>query len=747
MEKNNTPIGDETFINAVRQACSTVECFYDFNYVSHRALGRTLLPDEPKYRQMIKNGNTHVCVFEELDEKGIWDPDRRERFNNNFVMYLDGLPKRSGADRWRARLGRAKKGDYAEARIRLKAMMAYIWSRNDFSRDVPVYLTSVLDRFFPATDCAEGEMMTAEETDAVLNEIRVEEYEWKGYRLLRKLEDLPEHKGLFERLQTADLGDGKGADLEKALIGFPGDFGEGDFSLRIAQCLYRAYKEHKAVEEKIKCLDIQRKNGQNDSDGISSGAARKLVELAVRLGDIRNGRYMQGFSEESGRMDEIIYWFLSQKKEKRKAFPVLEPLFALMENCEFESIRVSADPAKNCHYANAERNRAITKLKVYALLGFSAVLGSSAAAAGVVESRRQERMEEISGYLQKDMEERIKRLEFRGDGSYTLKEDEKVSTFNRMVDSTTAMILERYETKSIDEVELKAMVSEFMLKHEHLIPLDTVRDYRLQIAYIADRFFIEKKLFLRRRGVESNFPYENDLVRDYRQEILKLSQMPDLADRITREEMSLFREEDSVKFHFDEGCTDAVPIQWVLNRGREIESGLYPITIFREEGEGGDEYELYVRHTGEEWTKCKPYPKRLPPRSYFYATKNAHKPRERFSSSEPEALSLITGQEAARALVELYRGFNRTQLGPYFNVLKGLSGEPDLQVAENDLPPGAKIIRPADFWGRPGYEFAAYPKGYPFDHTNPNYHLLAKKDGEKTYSVEIAREALDNLGF
>ncbi|MBU0727442.1 hypothetical protein KKA95_02035, partial [Patescibacteria group bacterium] len=236
---------------------------------------------------------------------------------------------------------------------------------------------------------------------------------------------------------------------------------------------------------------------------IPSASHYGIAEIAMRLADIKNGRYIHGGAERQQKYDLIIRKIIQGKEGGYKNINELEPLFEAMQGCRFETMHLKT--AEN--YYELQRRAVVARSRIGIILALLlASLGAAYLLGRYDEHRKQE---EADALVESDLEGELKNITMHRGGGFgsELSKEWNVSEFNEIVNEALVDIGHRYNLSD----EMLEDIKPFLQKHF----LDNKR--RISTIYggntfvrvdIEDSFVQENDLYFKSKGVVPGRPYQ-----------------------------------------------------------------------------------------------------------------------------------------------------------------------------------------------------------------------------------------------
>jgi hypothetical protein len=319
---------------------------------------------------------------------------------------------------------------------------------------------------------------------------------------VKSLDDFPEHKELLDALRVQKNSENNEVYLDKALrTDEPVDFTSGPeprvTPLKIAQCLYMGATEDQVFMNKI-AKGIPGKLKEEDGEE-SPKYGYSLTEIAIRLYEIINGRYIHGGASRQAVYDYVIMGLINQP-DKHKA-PSLQPLIQLLKGKKFETMHLDTD--KNPHRQKSRKKRARRQILAATILG-----AAVAAAPGVAENRYEAYKEsQAREMISAVVKERIRGMRM-GFEHFSMDMTEDVIK-GRLESAIEEMEIRFGISKEQQgELNLPALLMQFMLENSNLVEWPGSEN-KSNEALVLDLFIRQNAILLRSRGVNIERPYDN----------------------------------------------------------------------------------------------------------------------------------------------------------------------------------------------------------------------------------------------
>lgn len=288
----------------------------------------------------------------------------------------------------------------------------------------------------------------------------------------------------------------KVVDIEKALGGALLEFGENPSSLQIARCLYEATKASAVFLNIIKnCLP---EHLQNNQDANTAKLYYAIIEIAIRLKEILQGRFIHGGAARQGKYDEIISKIITGKYSKISS---LEGLMKIFQGKRFETLHL--DTQKNYYQQKSVRIRAAARLAVITALAGS-VIGGAYATGRQHEQQEHARRAKL---VENKLDDQLKDTTFYWDGRWPIDKKNNVNHLLNIVKEMKEQLALRYQLNSKIQDELEPFLLEFLLRDK--ANLNSFDWTHASLIDAVDLFVKEKVIYFKSRGVEVTKPYNH----------------------------------------------------------------------------------------------------------------------------------------------------------------------------------------------------------------------------------------------
>jgi len=315
---------------------------------------------------------------------------------------------------------------------------------------------------------------------------------------IRFLEDSEEHMALFDSMRaTRDLNNGE---LDLDLMFEKGSFSlDNPSSLDIAYFLYLASSESEDFFSQFKEA-VPKKLIEEHEVKISSNYYA-LFEVAIRLWEILNGRYIHGGADRQEKYDGIIRSILVNNKKLRK-IKSLVPVLDLFNGTGFETLHLSSE--KNYFKLSKSAIVAKTKMAIYALL-FLGALGSVYQLGVYNERKKQQEIEEM---VDSEVGGRLDDLEICSYdfGTYCVENGYNLEIFNESVLAMENVFVARYSVpEGVVDNKFRALLKQYLIENREI--LSSFIDGYADVENEVDKFVFKNSIYLISSGLESFKPY------------------------------------------------------------------------------------------------------------------------------------------------------------------------------------------------------------------------------------------------
>lgn len=555
---------------------------------------------------------------------------------------------------------------------------------------------------------------------------------------ITNLDAIPVHRELLDVLRQNRNDQTNEVYLDNVLRSDqPIDFSSGPeprvTPLKIARCLFMGTMEDPAFMNKIakgipgKLKDV--KEYEIPKFGYS------LTEIAIRLYEIINGRYIHGGASRQAVYDYVITGLLNQPNKHRA--PSLQPLLQILREKKFETIHLDTD--KNPHKKITGKKRAKRQLLTAAMLG-TAVAAMPPIVENRIEAHKEARAEEAISSVVK---QRIKAMRIGFERFSSPMNPEFIrSRLEYLIDEIEI----RYGIAKNDQITLNfpALLQQFMLDRKELMEYPNGSTAR-NTSLVVDLFIRENDILLKGKGINIERPYNN--LWPYKDLLLKAAE-GDAPPEIAKETDQLMRAS------YDHPVTDmsGMPkkIGIFRSHGMEYETTSTEYALFIYE-QNGERFLLAREHV--EAGKLHFYNKEGSGERLVESLRYKNEMRKRMKATTS------LGRKAAQEWVTEMKRFDASVLYPYRDRIATTSEiednmigshnpdyEPTHEKTYNSFyggPYEEESVTYRDSFGAFTYEITPWKCATGFDNvTNQSYYgdcVYARKSGNKTYGLLTAK--------
>ena len=466
--------------------------------------GEHFLMQVPDWLLSVDTENVYGYIHREVKTP------REERFSQingqNHAVYIGKIPKERS--KWREIFDMPDEFQYEPklyTREVITALTKGIAYYAEPGTKIRFVICRALSELFNGTNDVENSLTDEEETKLIREEAK---------RILRNADMVEvvsmegEHKAFFDILRrSVDSQTGK-VDPKKAFEGE--EVSDSPNTLLFAKAIYAEALASADFRERIRqCVPSRIKYGlQTADDQLTSEECYAISEIAIRLADILNGRFIHGGVDRQGIYDGII-----QNIIRGRSVGKLKQHFT---DKHFEVVHLVG---KENPY-DALRKRTNARIRAVVQLSFPLLL----VAAGVAECTAIEHRKELAAEeaLTVKMEESMPRFSFVRDlGTASLiaevgkdaatedvKNKEKLNAFTDMIDSMLIEMQCRYDLMPMETQRLREIFVDFCLSRPK--EMSDVYRHPSRRSLLIDKFFNDHPSSLKGAGIRMpREPFEN----------------------------------------------------------------------------------------------------------------------------------------------------------------------------------------------------------------------------------------------
>jgi hypothetical protein len=312
------------------------------------------------------------------------------------------------------------------------------------------------------------------------------------------IEEEPLHKDLFAKLRSSVDPETKIVDSEKAFETEEKiELSENASSLQIARFLYKVSQEDDRFNEALRHAVPGR---LKESDNTEYYA---LTEIAIRLAEILNGRFVHGGVERQEVYDVIVERILKGKKGSYKNIEAFEPLFKLFEGKRFETVHLKT--GENYYELKKKRNLARVRILLIMALAGGGAWGAYEGGRYQEKKEQKARAEQID----RDLKSELFGIAFHMDSPHIeISKERNVEIFHEIVNEALKDIGLRYRLSQDILEELKPFLQRHFLEHKNTISTIHAGNNFLRID-LEDLFIRQNALFFKNKGIKIEKPYQS----------------------------------------------------------------------------------------------------------------------------------------------------------------------------------------------------------------------------------------------
>ncbi len=434
-----------------------------------------------------------------------------ESFNHGFYMgkilplgRMEKFQELTGFGEPRERI-------YSEAFI--EGALAYLFEHLKPTHVAQFIIGRSLSELFNGSEDLEG-ALTLEEQKELIYKIAKKKF-GKTHKNLRvqEMEELPLHRKLFEAARAAIDPQTHRVDLDKA-FGSAGDISltEDATSLDLARFFYRACLQDEEVYEAfLKTVPKELMSDQEkealDRSKVDTRMGYGIAEVAIRLAEIRDFRFIHGGVGRQAKYDSIIQTVIEGHQGKWKGRSAVQPLFKHLEDDDyFQTLHL--DTESNPFHLEKIRSVARTRLAAWSIVTLVTIAGLVETGRLVERQEQRTRQELIDTRLAKDLNRVVM---YGGYGPHTeLSNPSKIDAYKEVAGTMLKDMKQRYSAYPLQEAQWQSLMpflQDFILKNKRY--LSTIyRDNNFYRLDLVDRFLMENAMFLRSKGIEPQRPYQ-----------------------------------------------------------------------------------------------------------------------------------------------------------------------------------------------------------------------------------------------
>ena len=333
------------------------------------------------------------------------------------------------------------------------------------------------------------------------------------------LEKDPEHAILYEALNHADYvfnATEDGWEMDFHALFWPKNKPLVDAlsqktpnSLGLLRILYAAAMTEPSFRRALMAC-VPEKLRRENLDGPLTVEAYALVEIAIRLWDLANGRTVQGGIKRQEKYNAIILDLLKGRQGKFKNMTFLSPLFEATEGLVFCTLHLNN---RENHFTELNGILAARRKSALAAAGLAGLVGGTYLASQQEEWQRRKELEQV---IEAHIVECAKTARLRAcEHDSWCRFNPAPNPYETLIDIVNKGVDElsvRYGFSGLDDLAVKGAWTDYLCDQGGERPLGAMHENRQTLIGELDRFVQKGTVFLGHQGLKPRRPYEDLLV-------------------------------------------------------------------------------------------------------------------------------------------------------------------------------------------------------------------------------------------
>ena len=385
----------------------------------------------------------------------------------------------------------------------IQSTLKYMFAHLKPGEKANIVVGPCLSELINGPDDLRGALTADKEIEMIHGLAATEFAENKDYNLqTEKMDELPLHLVLFESLKThRDLVTGK-SDVAAALSVPEAEWHEGEpNSLQIAAILLKAANSSPDLASTLDRTVPKRLQIDADRETLQNARNYGIVEIAIRLAEILNGRNIHIGVERQAVYDDIIVEILKGSQGRFAKIELLNPLLKQCVGLPFETLHV--DNKHNPNVLDGIRDRARSRLFMLGLWGTTLV----ASGLSIAMEQKNEVQASIATIVDNNLAGKLKNVQFPRDRNATIDKSENVEIFHKINNRMLKLLGLRYGISDSELGLLKPHTIDFLLSKMPVLP--ALNNDPAELLRATDEFVMIKKHVMLVQGIFVGEPDEN----------------------------------------------------------------------------------------------------------------------------------------------------------------------------------------------------------------------------------------------
>ena len=431
--------------------------------------------------------------------------------SENHAIYIGKYLPLTPGEKMRRFLGWGKVPERIYNEEMILGALDYAFAHVQKGQKVRVVVCRILSELFNGTEDVTQALPVEAEIKWIYKLAQKHFKKGKEHLEVVALEKDPLHEELFKRLE--DMGDVRTNQMEMSEAMYSEDpiaYSPSMSSLELARALYQAQEESSNFRQALKRTvpeRLQLFETESDEDA-SLTNYYGLIEIAIRLKEVLNGRFLHGGVDRQEKYDKILRKILYGKFQDSQAIKSIQSIALQGEKKTFGQMHLVSE--KNIYRRQVDRNRARLRMAFYGactvlattgLVGFGQERGRRLEAQAQEETQRKEheRFREALG--------EIRLTEYGPTVVHSV--DESMRQIGRLEEQMKAEFMIRYNIKTPLPREVEKLFREYLVKNK--AELITIYGNWLsspqKMGEFVDLFMRNHEYFFQSLGVETGRPY------------------------------------------------------------------------------------------------------------------------------------------------------------------------------------------------------------------------------------------------